>query len=222
MTSESNTTKVSDDGRKVTFGYSRKVSPKQYESEEVSIFITDEVPADTESVLMWAANVAPAAMTVIKAQVWDALGLPFSFDEEGVPHLDKPAPPRPVDNRGPSGQPPPQHPATPPQQAPGAPVPGSRPADGPAMAQVGYYADFPGFCKDCGQQGTDAFYDNRTEQDQKIQAGQKIGPDFKCRHCGGGNGKGKPLFRPGSYDYNQAVGSGQAGAPAMTPPPSPY
>ena len=76
------------------------------------------------------------------------------------------------------------------------------------MAQIGVYAEFPGFCKDCGAQGIENFYDNRADVDQRIGQRKKIGPDFKCKSCDGGSGKESPIFRPGSYDYNQAVKNG--------------
>jgi len=90
------------------------------------------------------------------------------------------------------------------------------------MAQVGYYAETPQFCKDCGSQGAESFFDNRVRGDENITAGKFLGPDFKCRNCEGGNGKNKPIYRPGSYNFNQALkGGGQPaqGQGAATAPP---
>lgn len=217
-TAERESALVTSENRKVTFSYSRKVSDGDFGSEEVSIFLTDDVPDDVNA-LMFVAEQAETALNGLKAQVWDALGLAFSYSETGQPVLDKPKPPRPVDNTSP----PPPAPAQQGQQAPPAqppPVEHTRGAgkDQPSMAQVGYYAEFPGFCKDCGAQGIGNFYDNRGDVDQRIAAREKIGPDFKCKNCGGGNGKGKPLYRPGSYDYNQAI-KNQSAPPAQAPPP---
>lgn len=201
-------------GRRVTWGYSRKVQPAPYESEEVSLYVSDTVPDDEDNVLAWANSQSEDAYATIKAEVWAGLGLGFTFDERGIPHLDKPAPKRPIDTSPGAG---PGSTASAPPPVQGQAQPQGRKKDQPSMAQVGYYAQFPGFCKECGAQGIESFYDNRQDVDGRIGQGRKIGPDFKCKNCGNG------IFRPGSYDYNQALKSGnQTTLPPPPPEETPY
>jgi hypothetical protein len=204
------------DQRKVTFSYTRKKNLGNYESEDIGIYSTDLVPKSTKNMQKWIDDKSESAFNNMKVQVWAALGLSFGFNDRGDPVLDVPKPaPAPA-------APAPAAPAAPqtggvPIPQPQAPAQGQR-QDNPSVAQVGYYAVEPQFCKDCGNQGLESFWDNRTDIDAKITAGQKIGPDFKCKSCNGGNGKGKPLYRPGSYDYNQAVGGAPAAPAQMAPP----
>ncbi len=203
------TTLTVDSERKVTWGYTRKKNlgndahgNPRYESEEVSLYVTDMVP-EGEQIMSWVANQSPLAYDVIKAEVWSALDLDFGYDEGGVPYLVPPT-------IGTRGLPPPVAPPTnfDPSEAvgpvqKGSPVgPSTRPtppggANDPSMAQVGYYAAPPVFCKSCGSKD---FYDNRAEGDTKVSNRQKLGPDWKCKGCG------KGVFRPGSFDYNKLVG----------------
>ncbi len=226
--------KVVVDEKKVTWSYARKRNVGNYQSEDVGIYLTDHVPKSVRNVVKWTSDKSEAVFNELKVQVWTALGLSFGFNDRGDPVLDEPAPPAVA--TPPSGT---QVPVQTPAPVGGTPPPGPTPApqprlqggDNPTMAQAGYYAPEPTFCRDCGGQGLEAFYDNRTDIDTKIQAGQPIGPDFKCRNCGGGNGPGKktgkptPIYRPGSYPYNEALKSGGAppGAalapPGVTPPP---
>jgi hypothetical protein len=173
------------------------------------------IPKSTKNIVKWVSDKSEAAFNECKTQVWSALGLPFSFDDVGNPQLDTPPPVTAVAQAQLGLVAPPITknviaPINPPQM----PAVHQR-ADGPTVAQIGVYPPEPTFCKDCGAQGLASFYDNRQEVDTKIRDRQKIGPDFKCRHCSGGNGKGKPIYRPGSYDYNQAIGN----APVSTTPP---
>ena len=206
---------VADDQRKVTWSYTRKKNLGNYQSEDIGIFITDNIPKSTKNIIKWVSEKSDTAFNEAKVQVWTALGLTFGFNERGDPVLDEPVP---VVPQAPTPQPPLAATAPAPLVTPvtNAPAQNQR-ADNPSIAQVGYYHPDPIFCKDCGNQGLESFWDNRLEIDEKIKKGQKIGPDFKCRNCNGGNGKGKPLYRAGSYDYNQAVGQ----APAQTMPPEP-
>lgn len=187
--------------RKVTWHYTRKKNLKEangeprYESEEVGIFITDLVPDSEKNVLLWANKVSKDVMAVAKTEVWAALDLDFTFDEDGNPELDPELPPvsntpppnamrqtpQPVGADHPSVTPPT---ATPSQQAGGVTLPSA-------------HAPQPVFCKSCGEKD---FFDNRAEQDAKLEAGQKLGPDWKCKKCS------KGVFRPNSYDYNQSLG----------------
>ena len=208
MTSEAKDLTI--EGRRVTWGYTRKTSPAQYESEEVSLFVSDAVPSDVEDIGQWVTENTEQAYATLKAEVWAALGLSFSFDGRGFPKLDRPAPKRPIDADPPAPQPPPA-PAN--QPAPPANQPAQGMAPVPGGAQVGTYAAFPGFCKECGAQGIESFYDNRADVDGRIAKGLKIGPDFKCKQCKNG------LFRPGSYEYNEAIKSGARNT--ATPPPPP-
>lgn len=187
---------VAQDERKVTWGLTRKVSDNNYGSVEVSIYLTDHAPKSTKNMAKFVQDKSEAAFDTLKAEVWTALDLEFEFTEEGRPKLVKKVPPRPVEPVSPNTQQPLPQPAAPP--TPGA---------GPLTA----YAEKPDFCKNCGNR---EFYDNRMEQDQKMAQGQKIGPDWKCKNpdCT------KPgVWRPGSYDYNQARDQG----PAATAPPAP-
>lgn len=209
---------VNVEGRKVTWGYARKRNLGDYNSEEVSMFVSEHVPGSVENVMEFVADKTESAVDVIKAEVWASLGLAFSYDAGGKPHLDKP---KPLDPRQQPAQPPPpqqqQQQAQPAGQPPPVDQPrGSGRGDQPSVSQVGYYAQFPGYCKDCGAQGVESFYDNRADVDDRIKAGKKIGPDFKCKNCGNG------IFRPGSYDYNQAIKKGQTpgqAQPQQTLPP---
>jgi len=196
---------VTVDGRKITWGYSKKVQTADYESHEVSIYMSDPLPSDEDiSITDFLVANTPKAFDLLKVEVWGALGLDFEFTPEGHPGLVKvaTAPPRPIE------------PAAAPAVA--APVVAAAQAANPvAGSLIGVYAETPTFCKDCGKT---EFFDNRAAMDQNIQAGKKIGPDFKCKACDGGNGNEKPIYRPGSYDYNKSVGQAPAVAPAMTPP----
>ncbi len=199
---------VTVDGRKITWGYSKKVQTADYETHEVSIYMTDVMAPDVK-VNDHLVSFTESNFDYLKIEVWGALGLDVEFTPEGHPQLVKVvAPPRPI--APPAAQPPPPAAAPVVTAAQAAnPVPGSL---------VGVYADAPAFCKDCGAQGIDAFWDNRAAMDVKIGEGKKIGPDFKCRTCEGGNGNEKPIYRPGSYDYNKAVGKPPAAPAPMTPP----
>lgn len=200
------------DGRKVTWSYEKKVSDGHFGSEGFSVFITDHCPEDEPSVLAWADTYAPTVANTIRPLVWEALGLEYGFDTNGVPGLIEQAPPAPV---APAPPPPPQ---PQPQQVraggpPPQPQPRQAPQQQPTFAQYGVYAPQPQFCKECG--GTD-FYDNRADVDANILAGKAIGPDWKCKNpnCA------KPrVYRPGSYPYNEALkGGGPPPPPATTPP----
>ena len=184
--------------RKVTFGYTRKKNmgkdasgQPRFESEEASIYITEAVPEDVSNVLAWANEVAEQFFSTMKVEVWSALDLDFTFDEEGHPEVDYVDVP--VAHVSPGAPPPDPGLAgiSPPSQ-----VHFEIKADGPAVAQVGAYAPPPAFCKSCGNK---EFYDNRAEGDQKILAMARLGPDWKCKSCD------KGVFRPGSYDYNQII-----------------
>jgi len=208
---DNETTTVIQDERKVTWSYSRKRNIGNYESEDVGIYMTDHAPKSTKNMVKWVSEKTEAVFNELKPQVWDALGLAFSYDDLGVPVLDKPekAVAVTVPAPQPSGTPVPDQAPRPPGQT-------------PSIAQPGVHAVTPQFCKDCGAQGLEAFWDNRVENDTKQANGQKIGPDFKCKTCSGGNGKGKPLYRPGSYDYNQAVGTAPAQVSTAPPGADPY
>lgn len=199
MTSEEKSvTQDPQDERKVTWGYTRKTNLGNYESEEVSVYVTDHVPKSTKNVAKWVGDKSEAMFDTLKTQVWDGLGLEFEYDELGHPKLTAPVPPPAPVPVSPAPQP------VPAQQA----TRGGR-RDDPSIAQIGYYADPPDFCDKCGQRD---FYDNRTDVDARITAGQKIGPDFKCKNCNNG------VWRPGSYDYNKHVGGGGGGATPSKPP----
>lgn len=217
--------KVVVDEKKVTWSYSRKKNIGNYQSEDVGIYLTDHAPKSTRNMVKWVSDKSEAVFNELKIQVWTALDLPFGFNDRGDPVLDKPKAPAPTPPAVQGGAPASQVPNPTPSPGPTPPPPQAplSGGDNPTMAQVGYYATEPTFCRDCGAQGLEAFFDNRTDIDTRIQAGQKIGPDFKCKSCGGGNGPNKqgkatPIYRPGSYPYNQAIGSGQAGGAAMAPP----
>lgn len=204
-----------DSERKVTWGYTRKKNlgndahgNPRYESEELSLYVTDMIPED-ENPMAWVARQSPLAFDVIKAEVWSGLDLDFAYDAEGVPYLVPPSigtrglPPvvAPPMDAGTAGPPPDMGVVKgTPAMDPGLAGPSTRPTqpnNNPSVAQVGYYAPQPGFCKHCGHT---TFYDNRAEGDAKIAARQKLGPDWKCQGCN------KGVFRPGSFDYNKAVG----------------
>ncbi len=195
---------VTVDERKITWGYSKKIQTAPYETAEVSVYMTDNVPFGIEVGDHLAAR-TESAFNELKVVVWGAHGLDYGFTETGEPQLLVQAPPAPAPVPVPAPAPA-QQPATAP---PNAPVAGSL---------IGVYPEVPAFCKDCA--GVE-FWDNRAQNDTKIGAGQKIGPDFKCKKCEGGNGSGKPLYRPGSYDYNQNVGKAAAAPAPMQPPAAP-
>lgn len=209
---------IFNDGRKVTFAYARKLNDGNYGSEEASVYITEFVPEDAENILKWVVDNAEHFIDTAKAEVWNALGVEFAYDEQGHPHVTKPAPAAPPAMPAPA--PAPQAPTQQFQPPPiGQPQQQGR-RDNPTVAQPGYYADPPSFCKECGNRD---FFDNRSDVDQRISQGKRIGPDFKCknRDCG------KGVWRPGSFEYNEAVKAGQAGqaqqAPApQMPSPPPY
>ncbi len=192
---------VTQDERKITWGLTYKHNLGNYSNVEASIYMTDFVPK-SKKVEAFLTEKTEAAFDMLKIEVYTALALDYTVDEEGHPTVDKPAAPVP----GPAAPPP--APANGP-----APAPSSRPSTGqqPSMAQVGYYPDTPAFCKDCGNR---EFYDNRTEIDNKVKAGQKIGPDFKCKECN------KGVWRPRSFDYNEALKQAAQGNPqgSMAPP----
>lgn len=221
-TSENGGAIVSDAGRKVTWHYERKVGLDNYGSEAVSIFVTDHVPENMSAVQVVMDRTQPA-VDILKAEVWKALGLPFTW-EGGHPVLE-PGPPKqaasppPIPGPSPGASPPVQGQAPAPP-APPAPAPQHQPrGDAPTVAQVGYYAEQPTFCKDCGHQ---EFYDNRGEVDQAIQNRERAGPDWRCKSCRGGSGKKGGIFRPGTYEYNNAIKAGQDpyAGPATAPPQS--
>ena len=208
---------VSQDERKITWGLTRKVNLGNYESIDVSIYMTDFVPEDTTPTEMVTGN-SEAAFDMLKQEVYSALDLDFEFDEEGHPKLVKSSlVQQPQAARPPTAQP---------QQGPrpqGSPSPQAPRQENPSISQVGIYGAEPTFCRDCGAQGLAAFEDNRLQFDDNIKAGKKIGPDFKCLTCGGGAGTNKagkatPIYRPGSCNYNQQVGQTGTQAP-MAPPP---
>jgi hypothetical protein len=222
--------------RKVTFGYTRKVGLPNYGSEEFSVYMTDIVPDDTD-VATFVHGRSEAAADLLKQQVWDALGLAFSFTDSGTPVLDEVEPPlvpqvpAQGQQQAQPAQPPPlpqprgNNQAQPPPIPQGQPIPQRQhPRSGPdqpSIAQVGVYAQFPSFCGEdikggCGASGVENFYDNRADNDMKIQTGQKVTPDFKCKKCKSG------YFRPGSYDYNQNIGGGGSQQPASMAPPQNY
>lgn len=189
---ETAVTQDPQDERKVTWGYTRKVNLGNYESEELSVYVTDHAPKSTKNMAKWVGDKSEAMFDTLKAQVWAGLDLDHEYDEMGRPKLiaQAPAPTETIVTAsvgGPAGP----RPVT--QRHPRANT------DAPTVAQVGYYADTPDFCKKCGNR---EFYDNRADQDAKMQAGARIGPDWKCKSCGNGE------WRPGSYDYNQGVGRG--------------
>jgi hypothetical protein len=199
--------------RKVTFGYTRKKNLGNYENEEASFYVSEYVP-EGENIDQWLESWATIYDTTIKTVVWSALGLEWNVAEDGSVVL-KPPPPPPTfadspDYQRQSGA---RRSGTDPNHQPRQHQPPSRTApkgsDNPTMAQVGYYADNPQFCKECGQR---EFYDNRTDNDTKINERRKVSPDWKCKNCGHG------VWRPGSYDYNQAVGK----PAAVTSPPGRY
>lgn len=210
---------VVTDGRKITWSYERKVGLPEYSSESFGIFITDHCPEDQPNVLAWASAMSEQVANQIKALVWDGLGLAYSYDAQGVPSLDQPVagpgmaasnattPPSPAP---PPAAPMPPSPPPPHQVQPGTAPPRGQPRQPQAdMAQYGVHAPFPGFCKKCGHT---EFFDNRAEQDQKLLAGQGIGPDWKCKNVA----CGAKVYRPGSYPYNQAIKG--VGAPTTSPP----
>ena len=205
---------VTLDGRTITWGYSKKVQVQEFEPVEISIYITDVVPEDTEiDMNEYVAASSEGAFDLLKAEVWGAHDLEYGFTEAGRPELVVQVP-TPLQEQVAQAQ------ATPVQQAqaqaagvPPAPL-NTAPVAG---TLVGVYPEIPTFCKDCGKT---EFWDNRVQNDDKVNKGQKIGPDFKCKACEGGSGTGKPIYRPGSYDYNQAVGKPPA-APATMVPPAP-
>ncbi len=210
------------DERKVTWSYSRKRNLGNYESEDVGIYLTDHVPKSTKNIVKWVSDKSEAVFNELKVQVWTAHGLDFGFNDRGDPILDKPTP-VPAQSLGPpvvsssmGGPPPPIPTVTLPVQEQRAP------GQSPSIAQVGMHAVTPTFCRDCGAQGLEAFWDNRVQNDENQAEGKKIGPDFKCKTCEGGNGPNKqnkptPIYRPGSYDYNQRVGN--AASEVSTVPP---
>ncbi len=212
---------VSVDGRKVTWGYSKKISDYGT-GVEVSIYMTDMVPEGTD-ITKFLSGETETAFDLLKAEVWGAHDLEYGFTEAGRPELVVQVP-TPLQAQVVQAQaaavlpiPMPQVPdealAAPPAAAPlnTAPVAGTL---------VGVYPEIPTFCKDCGKT---EFWDNRVQNDDKITKGKKIGPDFKCKNkeCEGGSGNGSPIYREGSYDYNQAVGKAPAAPAAMQPPAAP-
>lgn len=218
ITSEKEITRVEE--RKVTWGYTRKVNLGNYESEEVSVYLTEAIP-EQAGAAQWVVKTTESHLDALKTEVWSALGLDFGFNPEGRPSLVPkvpPAQPAQVSAGPPPTQPrgavtPPPLPPPPPQQQPQQ---GMQPQQNGAV--VGVYANMPRFCGDtwdkgCGDQGGDWFYDNRSDNDQKLLQGQKVTPDFKCKKCGKGG------FRPGSYEYNQGVG---AAPTQVVPPLSPF
>jgi len=223
MSSEKETVVV-DEG-KVTFGFSRKENRGNYSNEEASAYITFTVP--TVVIPGYLTEKGAEKMNDAKAIVFDSLGLDMEFDEQGRLQVVKPvaavaaapvtqvAPPAPF--------PAPAATVAPLPQAPPSAIPQTPPVAG--MAQVGVYSQPPGVCGECGMND---WWDNRLEQDGKIQLNQKIGPDFKCK-----NQQCKhSMFRPGSFQYNKqagprapqaavaAVAQGMAPPAAPAPPPA--
>ena len=193
---------VTVDGRTITWGYSKKVQVQDFEPVEISLHMTDTVPEGEEVIDVVVQS--EQVFDMLKAEVWGAHDLEYGFTEAGRPELVVQVP-------------------TPLQQQvaqvqAAAPVPAVAPAVAAVPGSlVGVYPEIPTFCKDCGKT---EFWDNRAQNDDKIGKGAKIGPDFKCKACEGGSGTQKPIYRPGSYDYNQAVGKAPA-APATMQPPTP-
>lgn len=199
-------TRIVED-RKVTFGYTRKRNLGNYENEEASFYVSEYVPTK-DDLDTWLDAYAEAYDTTCKTQVWRALGLKWNVAEDGSVKLAEPPPVtetpewqrqnaarRAGGGDGGGGQR-----RQPPSRTP------PRGSDNPTMAQVGYYADAPQFCQKCGERD---FYDNRTDNDDKIKGHRKVSPDWKCKNCGQG------VWRPGSFDYNTTVGKP---APQMSPP----
>lgn len=215
---------VVDQG-KVTFSYSRKRNIGNYESEDVFVSSTHTVP--TTLVDGFIDGQGEKHMQVLKVHVFEALGLTWELDPEGLavvratqmaPAIQVAPAPQP---QAPMQQAPQPVAMAPAQQPPvstisAQPTP-AVPAGG--MAAAGVYAPPPGACGDCGMND---WWDNRAEQDGKIALNQKIGPDFKCK-----NQQCKhSIFRPGSFQYNKQAGprAPQAaiaqGVAAMAPPPA--
>lgn len=217
---------VRTDDRKVTWGYTRKTRPAEYEAEEASIYVTDRVPADVPdgAILAWVAGRTPAVFDALRLEVWPVLNIPFQLDDTGHPFTSPmigqhastqppaqeyaPEPPPEDDYRPaplPERQPPPP-PSREPRDVgqPGPPREARVPKEDPSMAQYGVPAQRPRFCGEGRKQGEGCggqdFYDNRSENDGKILKAQKIGPDWKCKSCE------LKYYRPGSYPYNKALG----------------
>ena len=200
------------DERKVTWSYSRKRNVGNYENEDIGIYSTDLVPKSTKNMVKWVSDKSEPVFNELKVQVWTAHGLDFGFNDRGDPVLDKPE--KAVETA--ISTPPVIPTVTLPVQEQRAP------GQSPSIAQVGMHAVTPTFCRDCGAQGLEAFWDNRVQNDEKQAEGKKIGPDFKCKTCEGGNGPNKqnkptPIYRPGSYDYNQAVGNAASQVSSVPP-----
>lgn len=217
------TIEPANNGRKVTWGYSRKRAWLNHEgahqAEEVSLYVTESVPDDAD-LEMWVADNTGSVLNNMKTEVWGALGFSYGWSEGGEPVLDMeiPAPlqphpeavevqPRPTAPLRPyEGAPPPPTTTTPLETA----VHNLGDAVAPGLELVGRYAAEPKFCGEVGKGGcgNTTFFDNRATQDEKITRGEKCGPDWTCTKCK------KGVFRSGSYDYNQGIGS----STSMLPP----
>ncbi len=209
---------VTVDGRKVTWGYSKKIQTAPYENVEVSIYMTEMVPEDEP--LSQYVGESEKFFDMLKSEVWGAHDLEYGFTEKGRPELVVQVP-TPLQQEVAQAQ------AAPPVVEPvplANPPAGAAPVAAPlntapvAGTLVGVYPEIPTFCKDCGKS---EFWDNRVQNDDKIGKGKKIGPDFKCKDCEGGSGNGSPIYREGSYDYNKIVGQPPAAPAAMQPPAAP-
>ena len=198
---------VTVDGRKITWGYSKKVADYGT-GVEVSVYMTDIVPEDQE--VKAYLGESEERFDALKVEVWAAHDLEYGFTEAGRPELVVQVP-TPLQEQVAQAQ------ALPPAAPPAAAAPAAAPLNTAPVSGtlIGVYPEIPTFCKDCGKT---EFWDNRVQNDDKVNKGQKIGPDFKCKACEGGSGTGKPIYRPGSYDYNQAVGKAPAAPAAMQPP----
>ena len=204
------------DQGKVTFSYSRKQNLGNYESEDVFVSSTHTVP--TSMVDGYIRANGTDKMNVLKAHVWDALGLDMVFTDEGAPVLRPAVAAAPAIQVAPAPVAQPPQYAPPPQQPPApSQVPQVQPPSG-GMAAVGTYAPPPGPCGDCGMND---WWDNRADVDGRINTGQKVGPDWKCKNQQCKHG----VFRPGTFAYNKSVGNAAPvvaqAVQQMAPPPGP-
>lgn len=167
-----------------TVGFNRKVSVRQYESAEASIFIQTEVSMDDPEQSL--KNIQESFFTA-KSVVFEQLGIPFEIGEGGVirelinKHLG------PVTEVKQSSAP---------QEDSGARSPAEPSAGADAQSQP----PFPSRTTDKNEKAAniewakaryksnpDEFYDNRESNAEKRAAGaQRVGPDFKHKTSGVG------------------------------------
>lgn len=193
--------------RKVTFHFEAR-GPEG----TASIFIGEYVPSTDEEgkeikLSEWVTGNSQAYMNEAKIAVAEAIGVEYEFTAQGKVKL--PPPPANVRAVQPQRQAQPQQ--RQPQRPPSRQQASQRRGNGDdEVAEIGVYADQPLQCDSCGG---NSFYDNRGDNDERMQQGHKVSPDWKCQNCGEG------VWRPGSYGYNRTA---QAAPRRGNPPPRRY